>query len=75
MDVELAFKAGFRAFDTAIAAEWYDERAVAEGLRGQKRGTLWITTKIHPRDLGYERTMEKGLDSVALHKGVDREFA
>jgi diketogulonate reductase-like aldo/keto reductase len=58
--VAMAFNAGFRSFDTAQAYEWYDEGAVARALNatGAPRSSLFVTTKIHPRDLGYEATLK-----------------
>lgn len=58
--VATAFNAGFRSFDTAQAYEWYDEGAVARALNasGAPRSSLFVTTKVHPRDLGYEATLK-----------------
>ena len=58
--VAMAFAAGFRSFDTAQAQEWYDEAAVARALNatGAPRSALFVTTKVHPRDLGYDATLK-----------------
>jgi 2,5-diketo-D-gluconate reductase A len=43
-------KAGFRLFDTAQAAEWYDEEALGRALlHCPVEDTVVIVTKIHPR--------------------------
>lgn len=54
--VAQAYKAGYRMFDTAQAPEWYDEGAVRKGLAsaGANREDVWITSKLHARDHGYE---------------------
>lgn len=40
--------------------DWYDEEAVGAGLAASRvpRDQLFLTSKIHPRDLGYNQTME-----------------
>lgn len=59
-----ALHAGFRLIDSAQAEEWYSETEAARGLKkfievdGGRREDVWITTKIHPRNIGYERTMQ-----------------
>jgi hypothetical protein len=39
--------------------DWYDEEAVGSGLAASKipRDQLFITSKVHPRDLGYNATL------------------
>eukprot|EP01062_Namystynia_karyoxenos_P036341 TRINITY_DN26468_c0_g1_i1.p1 TRINITY_DN26468_c0_g1~~TRINITY_DN26468_c0_g1_i1.p1 ORF type:complete len:388 (+),score=108.04 TRINITY_DN26468_c0_g1_i1:76-1164(+) len=58
----MAVEAGYTHFDSAQAREWYREDLVGEGLEESgalaRRGELFITSKIHPRHLGYERTRE-----------------
>ena len=51
--VAAALEAGVRHLDTAGADEWYDEAAVGRAVRasGVGWGDLWVTTKVHPRDL------------------------
>mmetsp|Transcript_50055 Transcript_50055/g.98906 ORF Transcript_50055/g.98906 Transcript_50055/m.98906 type:complete len:439 (+) Transcript_50055:8-1324(+) len=65
--ISAAIEAGFRSFDTAQATEWYDETAVAKALNssGVPRSEFFITTKIHPRDLTYDRT------AAALARSVE----
>mmetsp|Transcript_66817 Transcript_66817/g.150927 ORF Transcript_66817/g.150927 Transcript_66817/m.150927 type:complete len:338 (+) Transcript_66817:24-1037(+) len=67
-----ALAAGFRAFDTARAQEWYDEAALAKALNdsGVPRSQLFVTTKIHPRDFGYEETRAAVLSSLERFKGT-----
>jgi diketogulonate reductase-like aldo/keto reductase len=57
--ITAAVLAGFRSFDTAQATEWYDEAAVGNALNssGVPRSELFVTTKIHPRDMTYDRTV------------------
>jgi len=66
--VSAALDAGFRSFDTAMAREWYDERAVAKALNGSRvpRSALFITTKVHPRDLGFDATKKAVAESLAM---------
>mmetsp|Transcript_77 Transcript_77/g.125 ORF Transcript_77/g.125 Transcript_77/m.125 type:complete len:298 (-) Transcript_77:1107-2000(-) len=55
-----AHEAGYRHFDTAQAREWYREDLVGQALReplSQDRESLFITSKLHPRHLGYNTTM------------------
>lgn len=58
-EVAWAFEAGYRMFDTAQAMEWYNEDAVREGLAsvGASRDDVWITSKLHARDHGYESVL------------------
>jgi diketogulonate reductase-like aldo/keto reductase len=39
--------------------DWYDEEAVGKGLAASKvpREQLFLASKIHPRDLGYNQTL------------------
>mmetsp|Transcript_49943 Transcript_49943/g.63981 ORF Transcript_49943/g.63981 Transcript_49943/m.63981 type:complete len:400 (+) Transcript_49943:24-1223(+) len=69
--INLALKTGFRSFDTAQAREWYDEESVAKSLVSSDIDfkELFITTKIHPRDLGYENTMKAVETSIQLFNG------
>jgi diketogulonate reductase-like aldo/keto reductase len=55
--VRWAYEAGVNLFDTAQAKEWYNEESVAAGLQGVPRGSYWLETKVHPRDLGFEPTL------------------
>jgi len=54
-----AIEAGYRLFDTAQAKEWYLEAELGEALEmsGANRSSLFITTKLHPRDLGETSTL------------------
>jgi len=69
--VTTALNAGFRSFDTAQAYEWYDEAAVARAFNasGVPRSSLFVTTKVHPRDLGYEATLKAVCDSSMCRQG------
>ena len=60
--IAAAAGAGFRAFDTAQATEWYDEASVARALNatGLPRSAFFVTTKLHPRDLGYTAARQWG---------------
>ena len=59
--------AGFRHFDTAQAPEWYDEASVGAALNasGVARREFFLTTKMHPRDHGYESTKAAVASSLA----------
>jgi len=51
--------AGFRMMDGAEATEWYDDDAAADELartRGVVREDVFIVTKVHPKNLGEEKT-------------------
>ena len=78
--VEMALKEGYRRIDSAQAREWYREDLVGAALRASTipREQIFITTKVHPRDLGTQATkaaIEKSLkelktnylDLVLLH--------
>ncbi|KAG1666161.1 hypothetical protein FOA52_011573 [Chlamydomonas sp. UWO 241] len=56
--VEAAIKVGYRHVDGAMAREWYREDLVGAAVcaSGMERGQLFLTTKVHPKDLGYDRT-------------------
>uniref|UniRef100_A0A7S4B0V3 ShKT domain-containing protein n=2 Tax=Chrysotila carterae TaxID=13221 RepID=A0A7S4B0V3_CHRCT len=51
--------AGYRLFDTAQATEWYleEELGAAIATSGVARSSLFITSKLHPRDLGEQSTL------------------
>lgn len=55
-----ALEAGYRLFDTSQAAEWYNEAELGEALAATtvKREDIFITTKLHPRDLGEQSTLD-----------------
>eukprot|EP00310_Coccolithus_braarudii_P010358 CAMPEP_0183360824 /NCGR_PEP_ID=MMETSP0164_2-20130417/56098_1 /TAXON_ID=221442 /ORGANISM="Coccolithus pelagicus ssp braarudi, Strain PLY182g" /LENGTH=284 /DNA_ID=CAMNT_0025535261 /DNA_START=4 /DNA_END=855 /DNA_ORIENTATION=- len=54
-----AINAGYLLFDTAQAHEWYLEDELGEALRmsGVNRSQLFLTSKLHPRDLGEQSTL------------------
>ena len=59
--VHPALDSNCRLFDTAQAKEWYNEDDLGTALRQHPevpRNELFLTTKMHPRDHGYERTKE-----------------
>jgi len=70
-----ALEAGYRLIDTA--SSYGNEREVGEAVRasGVPRGEIFITTKVWPRDFGYERTLrafeesrkELGLEQIDLY--------
>ena len=68
--VTTALNSGFRSFDTAQAYEWYDEAAVARAFNasGVPRSSLFVTTKVHPRDLGYDATLKAVRNSTCSQK-------
>ncbi|KAL4856245.1 9',11'-endoperoxide prostaglandin H2 reductase [Chlorella vulgaris] len=55
-----AIRVGYRLVDSAGAKEWYREDLVGWGwsASGVKREHLFITSKVHPRHLGYWSTLE-----------------
>eukprot|EP00750_Incisomonas_marina_P030240 INCI7433.1.p1 GENE.INCI7433.1~~INCI7433.1.p1 ORF type:complete len:188 (+),score=34.84 INCI7433.1:62-625(+) len=73
--VGMALAEGFRGLDTAQAKEWYDEAAVGRALRTafaegviSSRKDVFVTTKMHSRDHGYDSTRQRVLESrVALN--------
>lgn len=67
--VEMALKEGYRKIDSAQAREWYREDLVGAALRASSvpRDQIFITTKVHPRDLGPHATkaaIEKSLKEL-----------
>lgn len=63
-----ALLAGFRHIDSAQAAEWYNEPAVGEVIGnlpgGLSRSQIFMTSKLHPRDFGYDRAYKKFMQSL-----------
>ena len=59
--VEWALRAGYRLIDSAQAREWYREDLVGNAVvkSGILRSELFLTSKLHPRHLGYERTLQQ----------------
>ena len=57
---ERAIQAGYTLLDTAQATEWYDEAAVGNAIlhTRKNRSLLFLTSKLHPRDLGYQATLD-----------------
>ena len=57
--VEAAIRSGARLLDSAQATEWYSEKEVADGIAasGVPRSEIFITSKLHPRDLGFASTL------------------
>ena len=57
-----AIRAGYRLFDTSQATEWYLEESLGEALRHSgvplPREEVFLTTKLHPRDLGEQSTLD-----------------
>ena len=62
-----ALKVGYTHFDTAMAREWYREDLVGEAIAeaGVDRETLFLTTKLHPKDLGTQSTAAAIAGSLA----------
>ena len=57
--LKLALDAGYQLFDTSQAAEWYIEEELGAALNQSsvRREELFLTTKLHPRDLGESSTL------------------
>jgi diketogulonate reductase-like aldo/keto reductase len=60
-----ALKQGFRHIDSAQALEWYKESAVGKALtdflkknKNITRKDLWITTKLHKKNHGYDSAIK-----------------
>ncbi len=69
--VETALKEGYRRIDSAQASEWYREDLVGAAVHAVRstipRDEIFITTKVHPRDLGSHATkaaIEKSLKDL-----------
>ncbi|GMH43423.1 hypothetical protein BSKO_11345 [Bryopsis sp. KO-2023] len=58
---EQALRVGYRHIDSAQSRLWYREDLVGAGIKESKfpREELFLTSKLHPTDLGYNSTMEK----------------
>jgi len=65
--VTAALQAGYRHIDSAQAREWYREDLTGTSIQSSTipREELFITTKIHPRHLGYKTTAQAFLTSLA----------
>jgi diketogulonate reductase-like aldo/keto reductase len=61
-----ALESGYRHFDSAQAREWYREDLVGKALAdyGAVREDLFLTSKLHPRDHGFQRTIQKVEESL-----------
>ena len=61
VSIKYAIKCGVRLFDTAQADEWYNERDLGHALQcfpEINRGDFFITTKLHPKNHGYNNTIQ-----------------
>ncbi|KAL6769178.1 hypothetical protein ACKKBF_B17780 [Auxenochlorella protothecoides x Auxenochlorella symbiontica] len=65
--VASALANGYRLLDSAQAREWYREDLVGEGLAasGVPRSQVFLTSKLHPRNLGYWNTLSMVRQSLA----------
>ena len=54
-----AITQGYLLFDTSQAHEWYDEEELGAAVNSSAvpRERLFLTTKLHPRDLGEASTL------------------
>ncbi|KAM3576180.1 hypothetical protein VYU27_001888 [Nannochloropsis oceanica] len=54
-----ALMLGFRHIDTAQATEWYNEAAISKSIAASMlpRKDIFLVTKVHPRNFGYEQTL------------------
>lgn len=72
-----ALSIGYRHFDSAQAQEWYREDLVGLALHEWKetypedKDSLYIVTKIHPRDFDHERGREAVLQSLRALGKID----
>ncbi len=68
--IDWALEIGYRLFDTAAMYE--NESAVGESLRlsGVPRHELFVTTKVHNHDQGYEATL-RAFDASLARLGLD----
>lgn len=57
--VRWALEQGYKLFDTSQATEFYNERALGEAFEELEvpRSSIWITSKLHPRDHGYQSAL------------------
>ncbi|KAF8059205.1 XYL1 [Scenedesmus sp. PABB004] len=57
--VQVALAAGYRLIDSAESPDWYSEPEVGAGLAAAKvpRESVFLTSKVHPRDLGRNATL------------------
>ena len=56
--IQFALDVGVKLIDSAQATEWYSEQDAAEAIAasGVPRADLFITSKLHPKDLGTKAT-------------------
>jgi len=66
--VRYALTKGFRLIDTAAATEWYREDEVGRSIASLKdeipREQIFLVTKIHPRDHGFQKTLDATAKSL-----------
>lgn len=64
-----ALKAGYRMVDSA-QAHMYDEKAVGEALieSGIPREEVFLISKVHPKNMGYNDTIKSVEESLAKFK-------
>lgn len=60
--VEEALRLGYRAIDTATRPVGgdgfgYDQHAVGQALLGVDRNSIFVTSKVHPAELGFSKTL------------------
>jgi diketogulonate reductase-like aldo/keto reductase len=72
--VHQALEVGYRLFDCAQAREWYREDLVGQVTKQweEENGrSLFLVTKIHPRDFGVEKTRSAVQESIRLLGHID----
>ena len=62
--IEEAMNIGYKLFDTAQATEWYNEKELGKAIQNTNYDDLFIITKIHPKNLGYESTITSVYESL-----------
>ena len=58
--IKYAIKLGVRLFDTAQAENWYNEKDLGDAIKSFpeiNRNKFFITTKLHPKNHGYNNTI------------------
>lgn len=62
--IKEAINIGYTLFDSAQATEWYNEKDLGNAIKCTNDKQLFIITKIHPKNLGYNSTITSVNESL-----------
>ena len=70
LTTKMALSLGYQAIDSAQGTEWYNEEETSRAVREFGRHGVFVTTKIHPRNIGFlatKKAAELSLDRFGGH--------